>query len=332
MRTSVATAEPQPVEASDIIEARRRIENRVLRTPVERAERLSAELGTDVLLKLECWQRTRAFKVRGAFNAVTRLSPEERSRGLVTASAGNHGQALALAGRDLSAPVVVYVPHNAPATKRNRIRRYGAELRTAAADYDEAEQLARDHAAEHGSVLVHAFSDAAVVAGQGTLALEILEDVPHLRDVIVPVGGGGLIAGMGVALRALARDVRIIGVQSTATRAMHESLRAGHAVPVPIPPTLADGLAGCTDDISVQRVRAVIDELVLVEEAEIAAAIAGLHASEGVLAEGAGAVGVAALMSGRVRPRGTAVVLVTGGNIDGATAARILAGSGAEEY
>lgn len=308
----------------DVFAARHRIDGRVRRTPLERAERLSAECGADILLKLECWQRTRSFKVRGAFSAISLLEPAQRARGLVTASAGNHGQAVALAARELGARAVVYVPADAPAVKRDRIRALGAELRAEATDYDDAERLARSHAADSGATFVHAFSDEAVVAGQGTVALEVLEEAGGVADVVIPVGGGGLIAGAGLVLRALAPGLRIIGVQSARTRAMYEALQEGRAVPVEIPPTLADGLAGCTDDASVARVRAVIDELVLVEEPDIADAIAALHAFEGVLAEGAAAVGVAALLTGRIRPRGRTVVLVTGGNIDGAAAARIL--------
>jgi threonine dehydratase len=316
----------------DVHAARHRIAGRVLRTPVERAEQMSAACGAEVLLKLECWQRTRSFKVRGAFNAVALLSPSERARGLVTASAGNHGQAVALAAREHGARAVVFVPRDAPAVKRDRIRALGAELRTEATDYDEAERLALEYAATRGCTFVHAFSDAAVVAGQGTIGLEILEEVTRVGEVIVPVGGGGLIAGAGLVLKALAPGVRVVGVQSSSTRAMYEALQEGHAVEVPIPPTLADGLAGRTDDESVRRVRDVIDELVLVEEPEIADAIATLHATEGVLAEGAAAVGVAALLTGRVRPRGRTVIIVTGGNIDGAAAARILGGrNGAAE-
>jgi threonine dehydratase len=306
--------------------ARRRIAVLARTTPVERSARLSEAHGADVLLKLECWQRTRSFKIRGACNAVSLLDAAQRSRGIVTASAGNHGQAVALAAREFGVGATVFVPATAPVTKTERIRRYGAELRAEAQDYDTAERIAREHAAATGAVFVHAFSDTAVVAGQATVALEILDAVPDVGTVVVPVGGGGLMAGVGRVLRSAAPQVRIIGVQSTATRAMHESLAAGHLVDVPIPPTLADGLAGCTDEITMRRVAAVIDELVLVEEAEIAAAIRALHGSDGVLAEGAGATGAAAVLSGRVRGKGPVVVVVTGGNIDGGLLAGILAG------
>jgi threonine dehydratase len=295
-------------------------------TPVEQSPRLSEAYGADVLLKLECWQRTRSFKIRGACNAVALLDAAQRSRGVVTASAGNHGQAVALAAQEFGVRVTVFVPATAPATKTARIRQYGAALRDEAPDYDSAERIAREYAATTGAVFVHAFSDADVVAGQATVALEILEAVPAVRTVVVPVGGGGLMAGLGRVFRAVAPHVRIIGVQSAQTRAMYEALEAGHVVDVPIPPTLADGLAGCTDEISFGRVAAVIDELVLVEEASIAEAIRTLHGSDGITAEGAGAAGAAAVLSGQLRGPGPAVVLVTGGNIDGGLLASILGG------
>jgi threonine dehydratase len=310
----------------DVHAARRRIAVLARTTPVEQSARLSEAYGADVLLKLECWQRTRSFKIRGACNAVALLDAAQRSRGMVTASAGNHGQAVALAAREFGVHATVFVPATAPATKTARIRQYGAELRDEAPDYDSAERIAREYAATTGAVFVHAFSDADVVAGQATVALEILEAVPAVRTVVVPVGGGGLMAGLGRVFRAVAPHVRIIGVQSTQTRAMYEAVAAGRVVDVPIPPTLADGLAGCTDAISFGRVAAVIDELVLVEETAIAEAIRTLYGSDGITAEGAGAAGAAAVLSGQLRGTGPAVVLVTGGNIDGGLLASILGG------
>jgi threonine dehydratase len=315
----------------DVRAARRRIAVLARDTPLERSERLGRAAGAEVLLKLECWQRTRSFKIRGACNAVALLGQRERGRGVVTASAGNHGQAVALAAREFGAQATVFVPATAPATKRARILQYGAQLCDEAPDYDAAELLAREHAAGTGAVFVHAFSDAAVVAGQATVALEVLDALPGVRTVIVPVGGGGLLAGMGRVIRDLAPHVRLVGVQGTQTRAMYEALQAGRLVDVAIPPTLADGLAGCTDEVSLRRVEAVIDELVLVDEAEIADAIRELHGADGVTAEGAGAVAAAAVLCGRVRLAGPAVVVVTGGNIDGERLAGVLAGGRDED-
>ncbi|CAN5812207.1 threonine ammonia-lyase [soil metagenome] len=308
----------------DVQAARQRISAAVRWTPLERSDYLSERCGADVLLKLECWQRTRSFKVRGAFNALGTLPAGDRSRGVVTASAGNHGQAVALAARAHDVPATIFVPANAPQIKQQRIRQLGAALNLDAPDYDEAERLAFEFAAQEGRPFVHAFSDAAVIAGQGTVGLEIIDDAPQVRDVIVPVGGGGLIAGVGLVLKAMQPHVRVIGVQSVETRAMYEAFRAGRVTDVPITPTLADGLAGCTDETAYGLARGVVDDIVLVEEQAIAHAIATLYARDGIVAEGAAATAVAAVLGGNVQLRGPAVLVVTGGNIDGAILAGIL--------
>ena len=319
-------AEDRPT-LDEIRAAQQRIAGTAHATPAERSDALSAEAGCDIFLKLECWQRTRSFKLRGAYNAIASLSDAERRRGIVTASAGNHGQAVALAARATGAHATIFVPRDAPAVKKDRIRRFGAELRDDPADYDAAELAAQQEAERSGRVFVHPYSDPAVVAGQGTIALELLADPGELDTVIVPVGGGGLISGIARALRALSPDTRVIGVQSEETRAMYESLRAGQLVNVAITPTLADGLAGCTDAVSVQRVRALVDDVVLVTEDAIADAIRVMYAHDGVVAEGSGAVGVAAVRSGAVAVSGRVAVVVTGGNIDGGKLAAILGGS-----
>lgn len=311
----------------DVLAARERIGRHVRRTPLERSAFLSEACGVDVLLKLECWQRTRSFKVRGAFNAVALLTADERSAGVVTASAGNHGQAVALAAAEYGVRATIFVPADAPQVKQQRIRQLGAQLDNDATDYDEAEQLAQQHAAAHGLRFIHPYSELAVMSGQGTVALEILEDAPDVREVVVPVGGGGLAAGTGAVLRARSPHVRLLGVQSVETRAMYEAFQAGHVVDVPVTPTLADGLAGCTDDNAFRAVRAVLDDLVLVGETEIGEAIRLLYQRDGVVAEGAAAVVAAALLSGRVSPAGTTALVVSGGNIDGARLARILSPS-----
>lgn len=312
------------VELQAVYGAARRLAGAVRRTPLARAEFLGDAAGREVLLKLECWQRTGSFKVRGAFNAVARLGPGTRSRGVVTASAGNHGQAVALAAREVGVHATVFVPANAPATKQRRIRGYGAELRADAADYDEAERMAHEFARTTGAHFVHAFSAPDVVAGQGTIALELLDERPDIGHVLIPVGGGGLAGGVGRVLKTVNPRIRVTGVQSVETTAMHAALEAGRLVDVPVTPTLADGLAGCTDQAAYELAAAVLDELLLVEEAAIEAAIRQLYLREGVVAEGAGAVAVAALLDGRVPLHGTTAVLVTGGNIDGHALAGIL--------
>jgi threonine dehydratase len=304
--------------------ASRRIAAHVRRTPLEPVPALSRLIGASAWIKLECWQRTRSFKVRGAFNAVLALSDAERARGLVTASAGNHGQAVALAARGAGTRATIYTPADAAAPKLARIRELGAELHAVAADYDEAERLAHAHAARTGAVFVHAFSDPLVMAGQGTVALELVEQLPEMAEVVVPVGGGGLISGVGTALRDRAAAVRVIGVQSEETRAMHAAFAAGNVMDVPVTPTLADGLAGCTDDAAYRTAVAVTDELALVAEADIAEAIRVLHDTAGITAEGSAAVGVAAALSGRITVRGPCVFIISGGNIERRRLAQIL--------
>ena len=304
------------ITLQDILAARDRIGGVARRTPLEHSVWLSELCGHDVYLKLECWQRTRSFKMRGAHNAVSSLGADTRARGLVTASAGNHGQAVALAAREAGARATIFVPSNAPQTKKDRIRAFGAILRDEEATYDDAEVAAQNYAAATGAAFVHAFSDAAVVAGQGTVGLEIVEDLPGVRDIIVPVGGGGLIVGIAVAVKSSGAEARVIGVQSTKTTAMFDAFEAGHLTDCPIPPTLADGLAGCTDQISYERAREIVDGLYLVEEDALPHAIASLYRYDGIVAEGAAATSVAALAEKVVETRGPTVAVITGGNID----------------
>jgi threonine dehydratase len=316
---------PRPT-VEDVLAARARIADVVHRSPLEPSPWLSGYARQPVYLKLECWQPTRSFKVRGATNAVLAHAKEARARGLVTASAGNHGQAVARAAHAVDAQVTVFVPADAPKAKKARIRRYGAELDERAATYDDAEREARAFADRTGAFFVHPFSDPDVVAGQGTVGLEIAEQLPDVRHVIVPVGGGGLIAGIGTVLRMAAPSAQLLAVQSVETRALYDAFQAGHVVDSPITPTLADGLAGCTDEASYRRVRALVETIHLVEEAAIADAMRGLFGHDGVVAEGSGAVGVAALASGLFRLEGPTAVVITGGNIDADRFARILRG------
>ena len=311
----------------DIYEARRRIAGVVRRTPLELSLFLSERTGHEVYLKLECWQRTRSFKLRGAFNAVASLTPQERARGLVTASAGNHGQAVALAARETGARATIFVPDNAAETKKARIRAFGATLQQGTASYDEAEVAAREFAQRTGAVFVHAFSDAPVVAGQGTVGLEILEDLPQVREVVVPVGGGGLVAGVGIAMKSTDGAIAVTGVQSSATRSMYDAFAAGHVTETILEPTLADGLAGCVDEISYGRARQVVDRMVLVDETALPSAIRALYHHDGLIAEGAASTSIAAVLEGAITVSGPTVLLVTGGNIDAQRFAHILASS-----
>jgi threonine dehydratase len=307
----------------EIYQARRRILTFARRTPLERSAWLSEIAGHEVFMKLEAWQPTRSFKIRGAYNAVSALDPEQRARGLVTASAGNHGQAVALSAREVGAKATIFLPNNAPETKKRRIQGFGATINTDCSTYDDAEIAAREFADRSGATFVHSYSDRAVVAGQGTVGLEILEDMPHVRNVIVPVGGGGLIGGVGIAIKSANPDIKVWGVQSTHTAAMYDAFRAGHLVDSPIPPTLADGLAGQVDEPSYRRARAVVDEMFLVEENSIPGAIRALY-RDGVVGEGSAAVAVAAIAENVIRVDGPTVIVITGGNIDAERFARIL--------
>lgn len=311
----------------DVAAAARRLQGVARRTPLERSPWLSGIAGADVYLKLETQQPTGSFKLRGAFNAIASLSNGERARGLVTASAGNHGQGVALAASLLGARALVFVPASAPEAKKRRIARWGAELREIAGGYDEAHHAAEAHAGETGATFVHAFSDPAVVAGQGTVGLEIVEELPEVRTIVAPVGGGGLIGGIGIVARD--RGIRILGAQTEETAAMFESLQAGRLVSPPYGPTLCEGLSGDVDERSLALAAQVVDGIGIVPESAVRAAMRRLYDEEGIVAEGSAAVGVAALIEGAFdRIDGPVAVVLTGGNVDGARLAAILGGDG----
>jgi threonine dehydratase len=316
------------VTIADVRAAAARIAPFVLRTPLERSPGLSSRCGQDVWLKLECFQHTGSFKLRGALNALMLLPVEARARGVVTASAGNHGLGVARAAALLGVAATVVVPETASPVKVEALGQSGAELRLIGATYDEAEAAALALAQDRGLAFVSAYNDPAVVAGGGTVALEILEEAPHTGTLLVPAGGGGLIGGIGVAAHGVDPGLNVVGVQSAASPALAAALKAGQLVTVPVLPSLADGLAGniesgsVTFDLLVQHVA----EIIVVEEAEIAAAMRWLLEREHVLVEGSAAVGVAALLDGRLTlDRPTALVL-TGRNVSSAVVRDVLGG------
>ncbi len=314
------------VTLDDVRAAAATIRGQVIRTPLVPAERLSARLGRPVYLKLENLQRTGSFKPRGVLTKIAALSPEERARGLVTISAGNHAQALAYAARAAGCRCTVVMPVGAPETKIANTRAYGATVilhpdRVTLLDRCRAEQEA------HGYVYVPPFDDPHVIAGQGTVGLEILEDLPDAAALVVPIGGGGLIAGIAVAARALRPDVRLVGVEPEGAPGMTRSLAAGHAVHLDRVETIADGLgAPFAGEICYAIVRDLVDEVVLLSDPEIAAAIPPLVAEAKIVPEPAGAAATAALLAGRGRlpPTGPVVAIVSGGNLDLATLAGFL--------
>jgi threonine dehydratase len=291
--------------------ARERLRPHLAPTPVR--ESLAAP-GTR--LKLECFQPTGSFKVRGALNRIAALDAGERGRGIVAASAGNHALGVAFAVSRLGPlDATVFVPHSAPLAKRRKLGLFPVRVAVEGADYDAAAAAAHAFERETGALYVHAFDDAFTAAGQGTVALELLEQVPDLDAVVVPVGGGGLISGIAAALDALAPQVRVIAVQPEASPALRASLEQGAPLlEYPAGPTLCDGLAGGIGHWVWQH-RDLIDEVIEVPEAETRAAIAELLAADQVLAEASGAIAVAALRSGRVKAA-RPVAVITGANLD----------------
>lgn len=300
-----------------IFQAAARIRGAAVRTPLRHSPALSAIAGGEVYLKLETEQITGSFKLRGALNTLLALDGEARRRGVVASSAGNHGLGVAYAARETGTPATIFVPRAAPMVKKEGIAALGARVDDSAPDYDAAMVLAKAYAAEHGIPFINPCLGDPLLAGQGTVALEIVEELPDVGTVVVCVGGGGLLGGMGAFLRPVAPAVRIVGAQGENTAAMARSLAAGALTEIPSVPTLADGLAGQIDDEALEIGRSSLDDIGTLSEAEIGAAIAWLHANEGVTAEGAGAVAVGLLLGGRLAGAPSPIVaVVSGGNID----------------
>ena len=305
----------------DVLRARRRIAPHVRRTPLVRSAWLSELAGADVRLKLESLQVANSFKSRGAFNAViARLERGgDRPRQLVTASAGNHGRGLAAAAETFGLALVVFTPAGAPAAKLDAIRRHGADLRADGRDYDEAERMAKAFARDTDAEFNSPYSDPDVIDGAATIALELFEDAPDLDTLVVPIGGGGMISGVGRTAKAINPDVTVIGVELEVSHVFQDSLRAGRLVEIDAGESIADGLGGNADPetITFELIRRYVDRIVTVGEDDLAAAIVGLVEKEHLIAEGAGAAASAAIASGRVDVGGRRVaVIVSGSNID----------------
>jgi threonine dehydratase len=319
-----------PILLDDIRAAARRIEPHLLKTPVLSARALGERAGVSLVLKAENLQKTGSFKPRGALNIVLSLPEAKRARGLVTVSAGNHAQAVAWAARVVGVPCTVVMPADAPRAKLDAVRGYGA---TVIAHADRATLFDRLHEEEArtGATFVHPFDDPIGLAGAGTLGLELMEQAPGLDAVIVPIGGGGLMTGVACAVKAIAPQCRVIGVELAAGPGMTPALAAGKPVPVTRPKTLADGLTPpFVGAIPVEAARRFVDEIVLVEEEEIAAGMRALFERARLVAEGAGATATAALLAGRVKlPRGARVAaIVSGGNVDPDRFVALYAGQG----
>lgn len=314
------------VQLSDVRAAAARLAGLIHRSPCERSETLSARLRCNVHLKLENLQMTGSFKDRGAFNRVALLTEHERKCGVIAASAGNHAQGLAFVAQRAKVRATIVMPVGTPLIKVTATRAWGAEIVLHGESFDDAASEAARLAAQRGLIIVPPFDDDAVIAGQGTVALEILEQVPNVDAVIVPVGGGGLAGGVGVVLNALRPEVVLYGAQSSAVPSMCEALRERAPVLVPAARTLADGIAvRCTSPRTLALAQRYLNALVLVDEEEIAEAVLLLLEVEKTVAEGAGAAPLAALCKGILPLEGKTVVLVvSGGNIDVQRLARII--------
>ena len=305
----------------EALRARQRIAPYLRRTPLVVSPWLSEHAGADVFLKLESLQRASSFKSRGAFNAVMARLERDRSSlaRIVTASAGNHGRALAEAAETFHLPLTVFTPADAPKTKLAAIARHGAELRAESRDYDEAERLAKGYAKKTGAAFISAYSDADVIAGAATVALEIFEDHADMDVLIVPIGGGGLASGVATVAKAVNPTCTVIGVEVEASCAFQTSVRAGKLVEIVPGPTLADGLGGNPDPdtITFEPIQRLVDRIVTVSENDLEAAVVGLVAEEHLIAEGAGAAATAAIVGKRVDVAGRRVAaILSGANID----------------
>jgi threonine dehydratase len=322
--------DPLTIPLDAIRAAARRLEPHLYRTPVLSARALGDRAGVSLVLKAESLQKTGSFKPRGALNIVLALPEAQRARGLITVSAGNHAQAVAWAARVVGVSCHVVMPADAPRSKLDAVRGYGATV-VEHADRATLFERLREEEARTGAAFVHPFDDPAGLAGAGTLGLELMEQAPGLDAVVVPIGGGGLMAGVACAVKALEPRCRVIGVELAEGPGMTPALAAGKPVPVSRPRTLADGLSPpFVGALPLEVARLFVDEIVLVQEADIAEAMRALFERARLVAEGSGAAATAALLAGRVRLKKNANVaaIVSGGNVDPERFAALYAGHG----
>ena len=314
------------VSLQDVRDAAKQIEGVAHRTPVIRSRTLDELAGAEVFLKAENLQRVGAFKFRGAYNAISRLAPEQLAKGIAAYSSGNHAQAVALAARELGSSAVIVMPEDTPASKLAAVAGYGAEIITYDRYTGDREEIGRRLAAERGLALIPPYEHPHVIAGQGTAALELLEQVGELDALVVPVGGGGLIAGSATAAKGLHPGIRVIGVEPQAGDDTRQSLAAGHRVRIPVPRTIADGQAAAIPgELTFSINRRLVDEIVLVGDDEIRAALRFAVDRLKLVMEPSGATGVAALLAGRVAPVPPRIgVIVSGGNVGAARLAQLI--------
>ncbi|MEB0005860.1 hydroxyectoine utilization dehydratase EutB [Pseudomonas sp. MH9.2] len=320
------------LQLNDIYLARQRIQTLICRTPLDYSPSLSRLIGVAVYLKLESQQITGSFKLRGASNAVAQLSAKDKTRGVVAASTGNHGRALAYAASQLGVKATICLSHLVPANKVQAIRELGAEVRVVGQSQDDAQREAERISIEQGAALLPPFDHPAIIAGQGTLGLEILEQQPDVAQVLVPLSGGGLFAGVALALKSVNPNIRLYGISMQRGAAMHASLEAGQPVETEELPTLADSLGGgigLDNRYTFAMTRQLCDQVHLLSEASIANGIRHAYREERQVVEGAAAVGIAALLDGLIEPHGPIVVVVSGRNVDIEQHLRVLAGADA---
>jgi threonine dehydratase len=315
------------ITLADIQAAHAVLRDVIIATPILPDDSLSAQLGTQIFHKAESLQRSGSFKVRGAYNAIRNLDDAARQRGVVTNSAGNHAQGVALAAKLFGVPAVIVMPEHAPLTKITATRALGAEVVLAGATFDDAGITARQIEAERNLTFIHAFNDYNVIAGQGTIGLEIFAHLANATVIVVPIGGGGLIGGIATALRALGSKARIIGVQAAGCDAVRPSLAAGHPVRVDSVRTIADGIAvKQPGELTLAIINHLVDDVVTVDDDQIAVAITHAARSLHLVVEGAGAAGLAALIAGLVplSPNDVVCNLLCGGNIDANFLTRVI--------
>jgi len=314
------------INLQEIKKAKQRLDGIVRVTPMAYAPILSAKNQANIYLKKENLQLTGSFKLRGAFNKIATLSDDERSKGVVAASAGNHAQGLAFSAKHFNCDATIVMPEATPLTKVSGVKSYGANVVLYGANYDEAYAYATSYAKENNKTFVHPFADDNVICGQGTVSLEIFEEIKDVDVLIIPIGGGGLISGMAVAAKSINPDIKIVGVVASGARAMKESFEAKKPIDSTTVRTIADGIA--VRDITpkmLDYVLKLVDEIVEVEDNEIASAILFLLEKHKLVVEGAGATGAAAIMHNKIDLKGkTAVLPLSGGNIDVTMLAQII--------
>ena len=315
------------VKLSDIQAARERLKGVIVATPMINDAQLSREIGAAASLKAESLQMGGSFKIRGAFNKISQLSEEERRRGVIAASAGNHAQGVALAARALDTKAIIVCPQFAPLTKINATKSYGADVVLHGSILDESIAYSRELAAKEGYTMVHAFDDEQIIAGQGTIGVEILEAEPDTTTIVVPIGGGGLMSGIATAAKAIRPEIRMIGVQAENSSWVKPSFEAGHPVEAHMVPTIADGIAvKRPGEITLPILKELVDEIVEVSDDEIARGIFFASQNNRLVVEGGGAASLAALLAHKVEisPDEKVCVVLSGGNIDANLLARVL--------